>query len=297
MHIVMYAKQYEDGVLVLDKKILTKYRALNGAYVLSYSSVGLRSDDVLMGGVKAFANDYALLEVCVNGATEGCSLAISRINAQTFTATMRESKPQMAYKECNGALEINSTYTISPCYASSALSTVLSKDVKVTVTAPDGQIAVSTDGVKLDNVEADKLYEIKLSQSGQYRVTYAVSCLGSTKTNGQEVLKDDDYYIINVSEGIPPVIQFKDGSNSQTTVKLSVGSTHKVKAFTVTDNVTAKENIKVVVMILDEGFTMEENGYNVDSYVFKNKGKFIVYVMAYDELGNSSSAYYNVVVS
>ena len=50
-------------------------------------------------------------------------------------------------------------------------------------------------------------------------------------------------------------------------------------------------------MILDDGFTLEENGYNVDSYVFKNKGKFIVYVVAYDELGNSSSAYYNVVVS
>ena len=297
LNIVMYAKQYEDGALVLDKKILTKYRELNGAYALSYTSVGLRSDDVLMDGVKAFATDYALLEVCVNGATSGCSLEISRVNAQTFTATMRESKPQMAFQQCNGALEINSKYTISPCYASSALSTVLSKDVKVTVTAPNGEVATSTDGVKLDNVAADKLYEITLSQAGQYRVTYAVSCLGATKSNGQEVLKDDDYYIINVSEGIAPVIQFKDGANSQTTINLSVGSTHKVKDFEVTDNVTAKENIKVVVMILDDGFMMEENGYNVESYVFKNKGKFIVYVIAYDELGNSSSAYYNVVVS
>jgi hypothetical protein len=177
------------------------------------------------------------------------------------------------------------------------LSVVLSKDIKVTVTAPDGEIVTSTDGVKLDNVVADKLYEITLSQAGQYRVTYAVSCIGATKSNGQEVLKDDDYYIINVSEGIAPVIQFKDGANSQTTVNLSVGSSHNVKDFEVTDNVTAQENLRVIVMILDEGFTLEENGYNVDSYVFKNKGKFIVYVIAYDELGNSSSAYYNVVVS
>ena len=297
LNIVMHAKQYEDGVLVLDKKILTKYRELNGEYVLAYSSVGLRSDDVLMDGVKAFANDYALLEVCVNGATSGCSLTVSRVNAQTFTATMRESKPQMAFQGCNGALEINSKYSISPCYASSALSPVLSKDVKVTVTAPDGEIVTTTDGVKLDNVVADKLYEITLSQAGQYRVTYAVSCLGATKSNGQEVLKDDDYYIINVSEGIAPVIQFKDGANSQTTVNLSVGATHKVKDFEVTDNVSEKENIKVIVMILDDGFMLEENGYNVSSYVFKNKGKFIVYVIAYDELGNSSSVYYNVVVS
>ena len=110
-------------------------------------------------------------------------------------------------------------------------------------------------------------------------------------------MKDDDYYIINVSEGIAPVIQFKDGANSQTTVNLSVGATHKVKDFEVTDNVSEKENIKVIVMILDDGFMLEENGYNVSSYVFKNKGKFIVYVIAYDELGNSSSVYYNVVVS
>ena len=297
LNIVMHAKQYEDGALVLDKKLLTKYRELNGAYVLAYSSLGLRSDDVLMEGVKAFAKDYALLEICVNGATGGCSLAISRVNAQTFTATMRESKPQMAFQECNGALEINSKYSISPCYASSALSVVLSKDIKVTVTAPDGEIVTSTDGVKLENVTADKLYEITLSQAGQYRVTYAVSCIGATKSNGQEVLKDDDYYIINVSEGIAPVIKFKDGANSQTTVNLSVGSSHNVKDFEVTDNVTAQENLRVIVMILDDGFTLEENGYNVDSYVFKNKGKFIVYVVAYDELGNSSSAYYNVVVS
>ena len=42
---------------------------------------------------------------------------------------------------------------------------------------------------------------------------------------------------------------------------------------------------------------LEENGYNVTSYVFKNAGEFIVYVLAYDELGNSSSLYYNVIVS
>ena len=157
-------------------------------------------------------------------------------------------------------------------------------------------MVTSTDGVKLEEATADRAYDIKLAQAGQYRVTYAVSCLGSTR-NGQETLKDDDYYIVNVSEGIAPVITFKDGSNTQTTVNLSVGATHKVKAFTVTDNVTASENLKVVVMILDKGFMLEENGYNVESYVFKNKGKFIVYVMAYDELGNTSSAYYNVVVS
>jgi hypothetical protein len=50
-------------------------------------------------------------------------------------------------------------------------------------------------------------------------------------------------------------------------------------------------------MICDKGFMLEENGYGVDTYVFKNVGEFTVCVYAYDELGNCSRAYYNVVVS
>ena len=76
-----------------------------------------------------------------------------------------------------------------------------------------------------------------------------------------------------------------------------MGSTHKVKEFSVSDNVTSKENIKIYTMIMSKDFTLEEDGDNVSSYVFKNVGEFIVYVVAYDELGNSSSAYYNVVVT
>ena len=168
---------------------------------------------------------------------------------------------------------------------------------QVTVTSPNGEVVVSSDGVKLDKAPADRGYQIVLSQAGQYRVTYEVSCIGSTRNSGNEVLQDDDYYIINVSEGVAPVIVFKDGTNSQTTINVALGSEHKVKEFTVTDNVTQTENIFVVVMIMDKGFMLEENGYDVESYVFVNKGEFIVYVVAYDELGNTSSAYYNVVVS
>ena len=50
-------------------------------------------------------------------------------------------------------------------------------------------------------------------------------------------------------------------------------------------------------MIYGKDMALEEDGYNVTSYVFKNVGEFLVYVVAYDELGNSSALYYNVVVS
>ena len=76
----------------------------------------------------------------------------------------------------------------------------MTKDVKVTVNTPNGDIATSADGVRLDNVTADRAYDVKLAQIGQYRVSYTVTCIGATRTNGQATLENDDYYIINFIE-------------------------------------------------------------------------------------------------
>ena len=295
-NVTLQIQQYENGKLVFDRKIFTKHKALAGEFTFAYSALGMTADDLLIEGVKAFATDSALLEIEIDGVTTATSITVSQLNYQTFSKSIRESIPQIAFQTANGALERNSVYEISPCYGSSVFSTVLTKDVKLTVIAPDGSVAKSVDNVLLENVAADKVYKLKLTQVGQYRVTYEATCLISAR-NGQESLSSGDYYIINVSEGVAPTITFKGGVNTQTVVNLQVGSTHKVKEFTVSDNVTSKENIKVYTMIMSKDFTLEEDGYNVSSYVFKNVGEFIVYVVAYDELGNSSSAYYNVVVT
>lgn len=291
------AAQFENGKLVYQTSVYTKQKELLGNYSIAYSSTGVTTGEVVVAGIKAFAENSALVEMSVSGVTGGCAVTVSNLNNQSFATSMRESKPQMSYAESNGVLESGGIYEISPCYASAVLNSVLTKDVKVTVLMPNGEVATSTDNVLLDGVTADRIYRVKLAQVGQYRINYEVSCVGSSRTNGQETLSDDDYYIVNVSEGVAPTIAFKDGSNTQTTINLSVGSTHTVKEFTVTDNVSSSENIKVYTMIMDKAFILEENGYNVDSYTFNNVGEFVVYVLAYDELGNSSALYYNVIVS
>jgi uncharacterized protein YabN with tetrapyrrole methylase and pyrophosphatase domain len=177
------------------------------------------------------------------------------------------------------------------------LNSVLLKDVKVTVNTPNGDIATSADGVRLENVTADCAYDVKLTQIGQYRVSYTVTCIGATRTNGQATLENDDYYIINVSEGIAPTVSFTDGSNETTMVNVAKGTTHQIKQFVATDNTTPSENLKIYKMILDEAFVIEANGYNVDSYTFNETGTFIVYVLVYDALGNSAASYYKVIVS
>lgn len=292
------ASQFVNGKLSFEKTVYTKYKNLNVTYSIQNTVSGMSSDNDTVGGVTPFAGDDALLEIGVKGATGEHSLDISQINNQSFSLYMRESKPQYAFEERNGVQEINSIFEIRPCYSTCVLESVLSKDVTVTVTTATGEIATSTDGVRLDNVEANRVYLIKLSNVGQYRVTYKTSCTGTSASGKKETLTaKEQYFIINVSEGVAPVITFTDGSNSNTVVNLKVGDTHVVKEFTVSDNSSKPENIKVYKMILDSGFMLEENGYGITSYTFKNKGEFIVYVLAYDELGNSSSAYYKVVVS
>ena len=246
--------------------------------------------------MQPFAKDDALFEISIKGAKD-CAVVVSQLNNQAFTTTVREGKPQISFGQKNGVQEANTVYSIAPCYASSVLNSVLMKDVKVTVNTPSGDIATSVDGVRLENATADRAYDVKLAQIGQYRVSYTVTCIGSTRTNGQATLENDDYYIINVSEGIAPTVSFTDGSNEMTTVKVAKGTTHQIKDFVATDNATPSENLKVYKMILDEAFVIEANGYGVDSYTFTEAGTFIVYVLVYDALGNSAAGYYKVIVS
>ena len=296
--VMLSTNQYVNGKLAFSGNTQTKYASMTGDYTMTYSVAGMATGNVVASGVKAFEKDGALVEINVVGAAEGCEVLLSQLNNQAFSTSMRESKPQISYKESNGVLETNSIHEIAPCYASSVLCSVLKKDVKVTVLAPNDEVAVSVDGIRLENVTADRVYQVKLSSVGQYRVNYEASCVGSTRSNGQETLADDDYYIVNVSEGIAPQIKFTDGSNEQTVVNVAVGSSHTLKEFTVTDNTTATENIKIYTMILDKYYLLEEDGYGVTgSYVFKNVGEYKVCVIAIDELGNRSTSYYNVVVS
>ncbi len=295
-NITLVAKQYVEGKLVAEGEAYTKHKEWNGTYSISYSVEGLDVDGILINVGDSFEKDDALFEMYVTGA-ENCTVAVSQVNNQTFTSTVRESKPQLCFAQENGVKEVNTVYQIAPCYASSVMSSVLTKDIKVTVSAPNDEIVTSVDGIRLENVSADRVYEVKLTQIGQYRVSYIASCIGSTRTSGQAMLENDDYYIINVSEGIAPTVSFKDGSNEKTTVNVAVGTTHKIKDFVAVDNATASEDLKVYKMILDEYFILEANGFNVDSYTFNDKGTFVVYVLVYDKLGNSAAGYYKVIVS
>ncbi len=293
-NLALSVKQYENGKVVSESSVYTKRSVWSGEYLFEYSENVLEVEGTSVSGIIPFATDGALLEIYAAEAKD-CVVTVSTVNNQKFAKSMRESKPQMSFAKENGSWEMNALYTVAPCYVNSALCSVLPEDVKVTVTDAKGEIVESLDGVRLENAKANRNYDIRLTQIGQFRVRYTVSCSGSN-TNGETVLENEDYYIINVSEGIAPTIRFNDGSNERTVVSLSVGSRHDIKSFTVSDNVSAKENLKVYTMIFDEGFHLEENGLNVESYTFRNVGKFIVCVIAYDEQGNNAFAYYNVEV-
>ena len=297
-NVMFVAKQYVEGKPVAEGSTYTKRKEWNGTYALSYSKEGVNVDEILVGGIQSFATDDALLEISVQGAKD-CTITVSQLNNQTFTSAVRESKPQACFEQKNGVQEANSVYSIAPCYASSVLNPVLVKDIKVTVNTPSGDVATSVDGVRLENVTADRAYDVKLAQIGQYRVSYKVTCMGATRTNAQATLENEktDYYIINVSEGIAPTVSFVDGSNETTTVNVAKGTKHQIKDFIATDNTTPSENLKVYKMILDEAFVIATNGYGVDSYTFTEAGTFIVYVLVFDALGNSSAGYYKVIVS
>ena len=68
--------------------------------------------------------------------------------------------------------------------------------VLITVVNPLGEVCFDTNGVKLENVSADRDYEVNLSLYGKYEITY----VAKDKAGNSE----DTSYIARVADEIPP---------------------------------------------------------------------------------------------
>ncbi|MCQ2741993.1 MAG: hypothetical protein MJ239_01670 [Bacilli bacterium] len=293
----MTSLTFKATIVQNDGKFETKQ---SGYFNLSGSS---ESINILVQSGKLFVNDYVSMEVehnfelsrldvMTNGAT---AIDVKKINNQNVlkAAKMIETGPQSYYDKKTGSFEIGSDYSAAPCVASSVLSPVLADDIRLTITDSSGEVVTSLDGIRLDSVLADRQYDINLAKCGQYRVNYVVSCEGSSRSGGEKIVNDKDYYIVNVDDTVPPVVTFADRS----TLEVEVHSVVRIRSFTVSDNNSDPSKIKTYVVIEDYNGTISESGFNVgETYAFHKVGTFKVSVYAYDEYGNWSSDSYTVIV-
>ena len=212
------------------------------------------------------------------------ALKIVSINNQNFAATSTGDRirPEIIREELLGSFSLGDTVTLAPAYAADVLSPTVTVELKVT--APDGSVVTSVDGVRLEGaVEIGRTYEIVLEQYGFYRVSYtATDAAGNTVPS---------YYNISVVDNVKP--QAEIGSHSDSA---SVGDSITVAAVTVTDNVTAAEDCSVFVYVQppQSAFVGVEAG---GSFVANKAGVWKVWYYVADAAGNLTVVGYEITVS
>ncbi len=106
----------------------------------------------------------------------------------------------------------------------------------ITVTDPAGQVVTALDGTKLSQADPTVSYTVKLDQYGQYNVRLVAADTFNGKAN-ETILP----YTINVDDEEKPKLTF----TGELAAAAKVGDILVLPSFTVTDNVTAQENILI----------------------------------------------------
>lgn len=183
-----------------------------------------------------------------------------------------------------GYRTINSLYTVS----GADCGDVFAPNVSVTVSVYDaaGNVISDVNGLKLENVSADRDYTVKLTEYGVYNVRYVAQ-----EENWADNKKNFIAYI-TVADEIAPVIEITSGY----TKEINVGETIILPDITVNDNLSAAENIKITKYVInsDGRFILLKGDSN--SLTADKSGVYTIGIIATDEFGNTTTITMEVTV-
>ncbi len=232
----------------------------------------------------AFKGNLCYLEITVSGISGKAGISVKEISGQKFVRSISPTDCIQTVDNIKGAFNQYDTFTINPVQITNVLYPITASSIKVDMIAPNGKAAVSN-GVTLSNAPNGK-YDVKLDQIGKYALYYKVE-----KPDGSV---ETFPYVVIVNDAIAPNVQFEDGFNEDTLVTVKKGSIYTAQSFTVSDNYSAKDKITTTILYTtDKGENISHTGNKV---TFVNTGYYRVTVVAQDEAGNATLAYYNVLV-
>lgn len=237
----------------------------------------------------SFTSDKVLLKITIAGINGDSAIDVRQVGNQAFAAsvTMDNSLPMVSYRSSAGRYLKDSTVTIYPIEATDVLSTVVNKNITLTVQDANGTYLTSLDGVRLDGTcLATRAYEIKLTGYGRYIVRYTV-----VDGNGKY---SPDTYFMTVTDSQVPTVTLDKGYGADTVVSAKLGEKIDVVSFSVNDDYSPADKLKTFVCVIEPNHAMEilEN----TSFVAKKVGSYKVCYYCYDEAGNLSMEYYTVKV-
>ena len=284
---VITYKLIRDSLVVSSSVLGEEYsldKTLDSAFSIEYQS---SKNAIVTNDGKILGTCFNELDKC-NIAFEICQnekeseFSLQRINNQSFARTDDDYQQGEFYAQrITGHFIKGDRVKIGLPITADVLSTIINKNICVTVKNPKGEIISSDDGITLDNAVLNREYDITLDMLGSYNIKYSIT---DSKNN---IIDKAAVNIIKVVDNEPPQATIE---NKVETAK--VGERVNLATCNYSDNVTSKENIMIISVVYDNYGVMVS--MDADYFIAKNKGVHTVYYYLLDENGNSNMLSYKI---
>ena len=262
----------------LTKTSLAESNNLEFSYssgVFTFNETGIKASTYDNGeAFNGFSSGKVYVSVKAKNLASGMGFAWTRIDNQSMSyASSDYNAPRIQIVgDYGGSHSLGEVATINKVNAGDVLDP--NALCYVSVSSPSGEVAKGIDGVSLSLVKADKEYQVKLEEYGQYIVTYK-----AMDTNGESTTF---IYAINVEDEEAPVITLKNEPASE----IALGDYIRLPEYEVSDN-SGKEVTVSIYVDTPDGRSYLMSG---DRNCFKpeSQGVYTLRIRAMDESGNIS---------
>lgn len=281
--IVFNIGRNEEGIVVLsangisvqsvDNSVLTghniKITLENNK--IQFSNTTLTIEEYTDGTVFNGFDGYVSFSMILNNAGSAAEVRFIELFGQIMMKQPLDiAKPNVVIlREKQIEASLNQIVTIGAAVAFDVLNPYT--ELSLTVKSPSGAVVTSEDGVRLQNVNTDREYQILFSEYGKYSVEYVAVDGNNNKRSTK--------FFITCADVIAPKILI--GANSYS---VKVNQEVEIPRYTVTDNCSAEQNITVMVQIIDNKgvlFSCTDGKFTPDAV-----GKWTVRIVALDESYN-----------
>lgn len=293
--------------LYINNGLLKIYTEEAGEFTIGETTKTVISYDPLKGNLKYekpnsigtfqfgsnISKDKFYLAIEFEDVTNTSFIQIDQINNHSITNRSADVvKPQVYAYPFSGTLGFGTAIIISPMIWCDVLSPSLKKDFVMTMEITDSEgkttYAVSQDGIALDGTQDfNRSYTVIASKYGTYIATY--SCQDQAYKGG--VLspnKQSTGISAFVIDDVAPEIKVDTSKASA-----SIGSTVSVRSYTVSDNITPKDEIKVSIYVISPTGVMSDIT-SKKNFLADVKGEYKVIYYAADLADNIASVSYVV---
>lgn len=227
--------------------------------------------DIPMDAFKGFPSKYTYFSVNFKGATTNAAYNLAILNGQAINGNGADRiGPKISVLGAYGGSMKKGTTVVLPI---AVAGDVMNPNYSFTMTVKNGtKIVKDVNGKKLENVDPTVKHKIKLNSFGQYELVYKATEEFSERESTFS-------YIIHVNDDVEPKITF----SGKLEKKAKVGDVVSIPNYTLSDNITAKENLTVMQYVFCPNGVLLTIPESSNAITTKEAGKYEFMILVMDE--------------